>query len=90
MPIPGTDIPTTAELAGQMIQESRSDTLHAADRARRAEVEAERLRGLLAVARDGISRSLAFHERGLHIMARVGSQDALRRSDPDATPGDES
>lgn len=90
MPIPGTDILTTAELAGQMISESRADTLAAADRARRAEVENDRLRELLAIARgELISTSLNLRQFGLDRTARR-LQTVYHQSDPDATAAEAS
>jgi hypothetical protein len=63
--------------------------------AMRAEVaylraEKERLRGLLTVARDGLFFAAnSLDNAGWHVPYET-ARDHLRRSDPDATPGDES
>ena len=57
-------------------------TIHLAEeKSRRLASENERLRGLLAIAREGLQR-IALDERYAHITAT----NALRQSDPDVQP----
>lgn len=66
------------------LRESRADTLHAADRARRAEVENERLRELLSIAREELRIAAGVLDHFSTSAAR-GARAALRSSDPDAS-----